>query len=101
VPRCNWRALTRMSRGLQGLPHPSHTGARRRRECALANVLPDNWHWHMFDTVKAVTTSAIRNAIEYMCRAAPRVVYELEHFGVPFSRLDDARSTSAVSAARA
>jgi succinate dehydrogenase / fumarate reductase flavoprotein subunit len=55
---------------------------------ALANVLPDNWHWHMFDTVKGSDYLGDQDAIEYMCRSAPRVVYELEHFGVPFSRLD-------------
>jgi len=55
---------------------------------ALANVSPDNWHWHMFDTVKGSDYLGDQDSIEYMCRAASRVVYELEHFGVPFSRLD-------------
>jgi succinate dehydrogenase / fumarate reductase flavoprotein subunit len=58
---------------------------------ALANVRPDNWHWHMFDTVKGSDYLGDQDAIEYMCRAAPQAVYELEHFGVPFSRLDDGR----------
>jgi len=58
---------------------------------ALANVLPDNWHWHMFDTVKGGDYLGDQDAIEYMCRAAPKAVYELEHFGVPFSRLDNGK----------
>lgn len=58
---------------------------------ALANVLPDNWHWHMFDTVKGSDYLGDQDAIEYMCRAAPKAVYEMEHFGVPFSRLDNGK----------
>ncbi len=70
-------------------PTRSHTvAAQGGVNAALANVLPDNWHWHMFDTVKGSDYLGDQDAIEYMCRAAPRVVYELEHFGVPFSRLD-------------
>ncbi|MHB8472338.1 MAG: succinate dehydrogenase flavoprotein subunit [Gammaproteobacteria bacterium] len=73
-------------------PTRSHTGAAQGGvNAALANVLPDNWHWHMFDTVKGGDYLGDQDAIEYMCRAAPRVVYELEHFGVPFSRLDDGK----------
>ncbi len=71
-------------------PTRSHTvAAQGGINAALANVLPDNWHWHMFDTVKGSDYLGDQDAIEYMCRAAPKVVYELEHFGVPFSRLDD------------
>ncbi len=71
-------------------PTRSHTvAAQGGVNAALANVLPDNWHWHMFDTVKGSDYLGDQDAIEYMCRAAPRVVYELEHFGVPFSRLDN------------
>jgi succinate dehydrogenase / fumarate reductase flavoprotein subunit len=71
-------------------PTRSHTvAAQGGVNAALANVLPDNWHWHMFDTVKGSDYLGDQDAIEYMCRAAPHVVYELEHFGVPFSRLDD------------
>ncbi len=70
-------------------PTRSHTvAAQGGVNAALANVLPDNWHWHMFDTVKGSDYLGDQDAIEYMCRAAPRAVYELEHFGVPFSRLD-------------
>lgn len=73
-------------------PTRSHTvAAQGGMNAALANILPDNWHWHMFDTVKGSDYLGDQDAIEYMCRAAPKVVYELEHFGVPFSRLDNGR----------
>ena len=73
-------------------PTRSHTvAAQGGMNAALANVLPDNWHWHMFDTVKGSDYLGDQDAIEYMCRAAPRAVYELEHFGVPFSRLDNGK----------
>ena len=73
-------------------PTRSHTvAAQGGVNAALANVLPDNWHWHMFDTIKGSDYLGDQDAIEYMCRAAPHVVYELEHSGVPFSRLDDGR----------
>ncbi len=70
-------------------PTRSHTvAAQGGVNAALANVTEDNWHWHMFDTVKGSDYLGDQDSIEYMCRAASRVVYELEHFGVPFSRLD-------------
>jgi len=70
-------------------PTRSHTvAAQGGVNAALANVRPDNWHWHMFDTVKGSDYLGDQDAIEYMCRAAPKAVYELEHFGVPFSRLE-------------
>jgi succinate dehydrogenase / fumarate reductase flavoprotein subunit len=73
-------------------PTRSHTvAAQGGMNAALANVLPDNWHWHMFDTVKGGDYLGDQDAIEYMCRTAPRAVYELEHFGVPFSRLDNGK----------
>ena len=73
-------------------PTRSHTvAAQGGVNASLANVLPDSWHWHMFDTIKGSDYLGDQDAIEYMCRAAPRVVYELEHFGVPFSRLDNGR----------
>ncbi len=73
-------------------PTRSHTvAAQGGVTAALGNVLPDNWHWHMFDTVKGSDYLGDQDAIEYMCRAAPRVVYELEHMGVPFSRLDNGK----------
>ena len=73
-------------------PTRSHTvAAQGGMNAALANVSPDNWHWHMFDTVKGSDYLGDQDAIEYMCRAAPKAVYELEHFGVPFSRLDNGK----------
>jgi len=72
------------------LPTRSHTvAAQGGMNAALGNVKSDNWHWHMYDTVKGSDYLGDQDAIEYMCRAAPRVVRELEHQGVPFSRLDD------------
>ncbi|MDH3559465.1 MAG: succinate dehydrogenase flavoprotein subunit [Gammaproteobacteria bacterium] len=73
-------------------PTRSHTvAAQGGVNAALANVRPDNWHWHMFDTVKGSDYLGDQDAIEYMCRAAAQAVYELEHYGVPFSRLEDGR----------
>jgi len=73
-------------------PTRSHTvAAQGGMNAALANIMPDNWHWHMFDTVKGSDYLGDQDAIEYMCRAAPKAVYELEHFGVPFSRLDNGK----------
>ena len=73
-------------------PTRSHTvAAQGGINAALANVLPDNWHWHMYDTVKGSDYLGDQDAIEYMCRAASHLVVELEHAGVPFSRLEDGR----------
>ena len=73
-------------------PTRSHTvAAQGGMNAALANVLPDNWHWHMYDTVKGSDYLGDQDAIEYMCRAASRLVIELEHFGVPFSRLENGK----------
>ncbi|MDX1594215.1 MAG: succinate dehydrogenase flavoprotein subunit [Gammaproteobacteria bacterium] len=70
-------------------PTRSHTvAAQGGINAALANMVPDNWHWHMFDTVKGSDYLGDQDAIEYMCRVAPKIVYELEHFGVPFSRTE-------------
>ena len=70
-------------------PTRSHTvAAQGGVNAALANVTPDNWHWHMYDTVKGSDYLGDQDAIEYMCRAAAHLVSELEHAGVPFSRLD-------------
>jgi len=71
-------------------PTRSHTvAAQGGINAALANVTPDSWHWHMYDTVKGGDYLGDQDAIEYMCRAAPESVIELEHYGVPFSRLDN------------
>ena len=73
-------------------PTRSHTvAAQGGINAALANVVPDNWHWHMYDTVKGSDYLGDQDAIEYMCRAASRLVIELEHAGVPFSRLANGR----------
>ncbi len=73
-------------------PTRSHTvAAQGGINAALANVVPDNWHWHMYDTVKGSDYLGDQDAIEYMCRAASRIVIELEHSGVPFSRLDSGK----------
>ena len=69
-------------------PTRSHTvAAQGGVNAALANVSEDNWHWHMYDTVKGSDYLGDQDAIEYMCRSASRMVIELEHMGVPFSRL--------------
>ncbi len=73
-------------------PTRSHTvAAQGGITSALGNVTPDHWHWHMYDTVKGSDYIGDQDAIEYMCRNAVEVVYELEHWGLPFSRLDDGR----------
>lgn len=73
-------------------PTRSHTvAAQGGMNAALANVLPDNWHWHMYDTIKGSDYLGDQDAIEYMCRAASNLVVELEHAGVPFSRLDNGK----------
>jgi succinate dehydrogenase / fumarate reductase flavoprotein subunit len=73
-------------------PTRSHTVAAQGGIAAsLGNVSADNWHWHMYDTVKGSDYLGDQDAIEFMCRAAPEVVYELEHFGMPFDRLDSGK----------
>ena len=73
-------------------PTRSHTvAAQGGITSALGNVTPDHWHWHMYDTVKGSDYIGDQDAIEYLCRNAIEVVYELEHMGLPFSRLDDGR----------
>ncbi|HYN11803.1 MAG TPA: succinate dehydrogenase flavoprotein subunit, partial [Burkholderiales bacterium] len=57
----------------------------------LANSTEDNWHWHMYDTVKGSDYLGDQDAIEYMCRRAVEVVVELEHMGMPFDRLENGR----------
>ncbi len=73
-------------------PTRSHTVAAQGGVAAsLANDGEDNWHWHMFDTVKGSDYLGDQDAIEFMCRKATEVVYELEHFGMPFDRLDSGK----------
>ena len=71
-------------------PTRSHTvAAQGGIGASLGNMSEDNWHWHMFDTVKGGDYLGDQDAIEFMCREAPKVVYELEHFGMPFDRNAD------------
>ena len=71
-------------------PTRSHTvAAQGGIGASLGNMSEDNWYWHMFDTVKGADYLGDQDAIEYMCKEAPRVVYELEHFGMPFDRNED------------
>jgi len=73
-------------------PTRSHTvSAQGGITAALGNVSEDNWHWHMFDTVKGSDYLGDQDAIEFMCREASTAVYELEHMGLPFSRLDNGK----------
>ena len=73
-------------------PTRSHTVAAKGGIAAsLGNQGPDNWRWHMYDTVKGSDWLGDQDAIEYLCRNAPEAVYELEHYGMPFSRSDDAK----------
>jgi succinate dehydrogenase / fumarate reductase flavoprotein subunit len=73
-------------------PTRSHTVAAQGGVAAsLGNVTEDNWHWHMYDTVKGADYLGDQDAIEFMCRSAAEVVYELEHFGMPFDRTPDGR----------
>lgn len=73
-------------------PTRSHTvAAQGGIAAALGNVTEDNWHWHMYDTVKGSDYLGDQDAIEFMCRQAPEVVYELEHFGMPFDRLENGK----------
>jgi succinate dehydrogenase / fumarate reductase flavoprotein subunit len=68
-------------------PTRSHTvSAQGGINAALGNYGPDDWRWHMFDTVMGSDFLGDQNAIEYMCKHAPATVYELEHMGLPFSR---------------
>ena len=73
-------------------PTRSHTvSAQGGIAAALGNVTEDNWHWHMYDTVKGSDYLGDQDAIEFMCRQASEVVYELEHFGMPFDRLESGK----------
>ena len=73
-------------------PTRSHTVAAQGGIAAsLSNMGPDNWQWHMYDTVKGSDWLGDTDAMEYLAREAPKAVYELEHYGVPFSRTEDGR----------
>lgn len=71
-------------------PTRSHTvAAQGGIGASLGNMSEDNWHYHFYDTVKGSDWLGDQDAIEFMCREAPKVVYELEHFGMPFDRNPD------------
>ncbi|MGF1619296.1 MAG: succinate dehydrogenase flavoprotein subunit [Rhodomicrobiaceae bacterium] len=73
-------------------PTRSHTVAAQGGIAAsLGNMGPDNWRWHMYDTVKGSDWLGDQDAIEYLCRNAPAAVYELEHYGMPFSRTQEGK----------
>ena len=73
-------------------PTRSHTvAAQGGISAAIGNMSEDDWRWHMYDTVKGSDWLGDQDAIEYLCRHAPEAVYELEHFGVPFSRLENGK----------
>ncbi len=73
-------------------PTRSHTvAAQGGIAAALGNMGPDDWRWHMYDTVKGSDWLGDQDCIEYLCRQAPEAVYELEHWGVPFSRTEDGK----------
>src|SRR5918998_1039750 len=70
----------------------SHTVAAQGGIAApLANSTEDNWHWHMYDTVKGADYLGDQDAIEYMCRRAIEAVVELEEMGMPFRRLENGK----------
>jgi succinate dehydrogenase / fumarate reductase flavoprotein subunit len=73
-------------------PTRSHTvAAQGGISAALGNMSEDDWRWHMYDTVKGSDWLGDQDAIEFMVRQAPEAVYELEHFGVPFSRMENGK----------
>jgi succinate dehydrogenase / fumarate reductase flavoprotein subunit len=73
-------------------PTRSHTvAAQGGISASLGNMSEDDWRWHMYDTVKGSDWLGDQDAIEYLCRNAPAAVYELEHWGVPFSRTPEGK----------
>ena len=73
-------------------PTRSHTvAAQGGVSASLGNEEPDNWHWHMYDTVKGSDYLGDQDAIEFMCRKASEAVIELEHYGMPFDRIDSGK----------
>lgn len=73
-------------------PTRSHTVAAQGGIAAsLSNMGPDSWQWHMYDTIKGSDWLGDNDAMEYLARKAPEAVYELEHYGVPFSRTEEGK----------
>ena len=93
APACAHPCLSRA--GLNVLPscqvisHPLHRGGQGGVSASLGNMSEDNWHYHFYDTVKGSDWLGDQDAIEFMCREAPKVVYDLEHMGMPFDRNPD------------
>ena len=83
---CNVAVLSKL------YPTRSHTGTAQGGACAaLGNVEEDHWEWHMFDTIKGGDYLVDQDAAEILCREAVETVYDLEHWGLPFSRTEDGR----------
>jgi len=73
-------------------PTRSHTvAAQGGIAAALGNVAGDNWLWHMYDTIKGSDYLGDQDAIEFMCKNAAKAIIELEHFGMPFDRLENGK----------
>ena len=73
-------------------PTRSHTvSAQGGITSALGNADEDDWRWHMYDTVKGADYIGDQDCIEYLCKTGPEAVYELEHMGLPFSRMDNGK----------
>ena len=73
-------------------PTRSHTvAAQGGISASLGNMGEDDWRWHMYDTVKGADWLGDQDSIEYMCKNAAEAIYELEHFGLPFSRTEDGK----------
>src|SRR3979409_2713661 len=73
-------------------PPRSHTvAAQGGISASLGNMGEDDWRWHMYDTVKGSDWLGCHDTIENICRNAPKAVYELEHWGLPFSRREDGK----------
>ena len=73
-------------------PTRSHTVAAQGGIAAsLQNMGPDSWQWHMYDTIKGSDWLGDNDAMEYLAREAPAAIYELEHYGVPFSRTEEGK----------
>ncbi|CEG55891.1 succinate dehydrogenase flavoprotein subunit [Legionella fallonii] len=73
-------------------PTRSHTvSAQGGITTALGNAHPDDWRWHMYDTVKGADYIGDQDCIEYLCKTGPEAVYELEHMGLPFSRMENGK----------
>src|SRR6201993_2623094 len=76
----------------KGFPTRSHTvAAQGGISAALGNMGEDDWRFHFYDTIKGSDWLGDQDAIEYMCKNAPAAVYELEHWGIPFSRTEDGK----------